>query len=197
MCAVTAVTHPKLMASTSVGCLRNLLQRCPIELDAVPSGSKEGGPEERCRSRNQIPSAAPFLFRAHRCLSTKKNYGTSDRPKHASDAYAVPWSRKSRFFRGHLPTNGRTRTRDSVNSLTSSCPVWSVSNLSNSASINLSHSSLETLPLLSVSIASNSCLAAWAASSAASSVVAAAWRWSHYCRFLALGLCGIHCHNSG
>ena len=110
---------------------------------------------------------------------------------------AGPLSRRSPCLRGHLPTNGCTRIRDSVNSLTSSCPVWSVSNLSNSASINLSHSSLETLPLLSVSIASNSCLAAWAASSAASSVVAAAWRWSHYCRFLALGLCGIHCHNSG
>lgn len=35
-------------------------------------------------------------------------------------------SRKSRVLRRHLPTNRRTRTRDWVNSLTTSCPLWSV-----------------------------------------------------------------------
>jgi len=59
--------------STSFGHLRNLLEGCPVELNAVPStGSKKGGPEEQRRSRNHIPSAASLLRRAHRCLSTGK-----------------------------------------------------------------------------------------------------------------------------
>jgi len=37
--------------STSFGHLRNLLERCPVDLNTVPStGSKKGGPEEQRRS---------------------------------------------------------------------------------------------------------------------------------------------------
>jgi hypothetical protein len=94
-------------------------------------------------------------------VGQRAHYSTP--PGHAAEALTLyprtfhPPSR--RLIRDHLPTYGRIRTRDCVNSLTSNCPLWSVSSLSNSASINFIHSSLEILPLLFVSIASNSCLA--------------------------------------
>jgi hypothetical protein len=56
-------------------------------------------------------------------------------------------------FTGWLPRNF-----DYASSLTSSSPFLSLSSLSNSASINVIHSCLEILPLLSVSISSSNCL---------------------------------------
>jgi len=60
-----------------------------------------------------------------------------------------------------------------------------VSSLSNSASINFIHSSLETLPLLFVSITSNSCFAASVAAASFASLfsVVRRRRWSSYSRF--------------
>jgi len=62
--------------------------------------------------------------------------------------------------KSHLPTDGQYRIRDCINSLTSSSPPWFTSKLPNSSSINFIHSCFDTLPLLSVSVVSNSCLAA-------------------------------------
>src|SRR5208282_605749 len=55
------------------GCLRNLLERCPKGLKAAPSpGSTGGGSAEQRRSRKRIRNAVQTLFRAHRCLRTRK-----------------------------------------------------------------------------------------------------------------------------